>query len=167
MIDIPNDNHEVWKPVKGLEKYEVSSRGCIKNITNGSILSGSINNKGYRRFDLCIGGKRNVKSGHRMVADAFLSKAPGKHYVNHIDGDKCNNNVANLEWCTHKENMIHAYSILGREQSNARPCRCIETGIAYGSTAEAARIIGMAEPSISRCCNGKRNTAGGMHWLFS
>ena len=98
---------ELWRPIDGLEIYEISSCGRIRR--NGTkYLSGSINNRGYLRYDLCLNGKRIVKSAHRLVADAFIPNPDGKPFINHIDGDKTTNSVTNLEWCDRLHNEREA-----------------------------------------------------------
>ena len=98
---------EIWKDTNYLN-YQISSLGRLRNTKTNRILLGSKNNKGYWRYDLCIGGRRIVKNAHRLVAEAFIPKEYGKTYVNHIDGNKLNNRVENLEWCTQQENTLHA-----------------------------------------------------------
>ena len=121
--------YETWKPIEGAINYEVSNFGRVRNIKTKNILNGAIS-KGYVRYDLSINGKRCVKAGHRLVAEAFLPQIAGKDFVNHKDGDKTNNNLANLEWCTCQENSQHAYTQLGVEPVNQKPVRCI--GISRG-----------------------------------
>lgn len=86
--------------------YEVSSGGHIRNKITGKVLAEFVGKDGYLRtqFD---GKTRTV---HRVVATAFIPASTGKDFVNHKDGNKRNNSVENLEWCTRGENMIHAYS---------------------------------------------------------
>lgn len=93
----------------GLEKYEVNPSGIIRKKENGEIVNSSIDRLGYERVLLLQDGKYLLKSVHRMVALTFL-KPPtkDKNEVNHIDGDKLNNKLNNLEWVSRKENMIHA-----------------------------------------------------------
>lgn len=102
-----------WLPVVGFEgKYEVSNKGNIRAIfKNGKMreLSGYEFN-GYRRVKLRINGQPRNLLAHRVVAEAFLPTINGKDFVNHKDGVRCNNCVDNLEWCTPKENVIHAHS---------------------------------------------------------
>lgn len=67
--------------------------------------------QGYRTVRLCSNGRLTYPKVHRLVASAFIPNPDGKLEVNHIDGDKSNNNVDNLEWCTKSENMRHAYKL--------------------------------------------------------
>ena len=84
-------------------KYSVDTNGVVVNETTGHILQGRIKN-GYHL--VCINQKYHPI--HRFVAIAFLDRDAGRPYVNHKDGNKSNNLVDNLEWCTHQENMAHA-----------------------------------------------------------
>jgi hypothetical protein len=112
---------EVWKDVEGYEgSYQVSSFGRIKSLArtrlgkNNSIvnlqekiMSQKTSKSGYKNIGFHSSGKKFF-SVHRLVALAFIPKVEGKDTVNHIDGKKQNNNISNLEWCDHKEQMIHA-----------------------------------------------------------
>lgn len=158
--------NEVWKQVSWTPKYMVSNLGNVKNAITGKQLAGSVNNKGYIRYDLCIDGKRVAKAGHRLVAEAFLPKVDGKVYVNHIDGNKTNNRIDNLEWCTCQENSQHAVKVLGMKPVNRRAIRCVETGIVYSSSYEAERLLGIHNALINRCCNGLRKSTHHLHFEF-
>lgn len=99
-------------------KYNVFSDGRVwSNIVN-RFMAYDVNSKGYHRVGL-IGkmGRKHV-TVHRLVAQCFLKNVGNKAQVNHIDGDKLNNDVGNLEWCSNSENMRHAW----------------RTGLTYGST---------------------------------
>ena len=157
--------YETWKPIEGAINYEVSNFGRVRNIKTKNILNGAIS-KGYVRYDLSINGKRCVKAGHRLVAEAFLPQIAGKDFVNHKDGDKTNNNLANLEWCTCQENSQHAYTQLGVEPVNQKPVRCIETGVIYKSCSEAERCTGIPNNKINMCCNKRKKTVHNTHWEF-
>lgn len=108
---------EIWKDISnygGL--YEVSNIGkvrrSIKDIPHdgtypGRILRG-IEIRGYRKINLYKNGRSKMFFIHRLVADVFLPKIKGKNFINHIDLNKKNNDVTNLEWCTARENKLHA-----------------------------------------------------------
>lgn len=99
---------ELWLPVKGWEVYKISSYGRLKR--KNKILSGGINNHGYRQHTLYMNGKQQQFYTHRLVAIAFLENPENKYSVNHKDGNKLNNVVSNLEWATISENTQHAYN---------------------------------------------------------
>lgn len=92
---------EIWKDIEEFNgKYEISSCGRLRNKTSKYVLKPRKNYKGYLDIKIC--GK--TKLMHRMVAQAFILNLDNKPQVNHIDENKTNNNVGNLEWCTAKEN---------------------------------------------------------------
>lgn len=86
--------------------YEASDSGLIRNSKTHRILKQFKGKDGYYRAQ--FNGKTRLI--HREIAKAFLDKIDGKDYVNHKDGDKSNNSVNNLEWCTSSENQVHAYT---------------------------------------------------------
>ena len=157
---------EIWKIISWAPNYMISNHGNVLNLKTGKRLSGAINNKGYYRYDLCVCGKRIAKNAHRLVAEAFLPKIEGKEIINHKDGNKINNRVDNLEWCTCKENSIHAYSVLCVEAHNKKAVRCVETGEIFVSCSDAEKKTGISNAHINSCCNGHRKTAKNFHWEF-
>ena len=114
---------EIWKPIKNYENiYEVSNLGRIKSLSRTikrkdgkplkikeQILKGSKDTKGYIQVELKKDGKRYIKTIHRLVAETFIENKNNKEQVNHIDGNKENNCVYNLEWVTCQENIQHAW----------------------------------------------------------
>lgn len=97
---------EEWREFR--EHYLVSSYGIVKN-KEGETIKAKPNHKGY--LFLCIGrpvSERKRYSIHRIVATAFIPNPKNLPQVNHKDANKLNNHVDNLEWCTNKENSIHA-----------------------------------------------------------
>ena len=106
---------EIWKPVKGFENYEVSNLGQVRNLNYHrekkiKILKLRMNKGGYLLVGLCKNSKKHTKLVHRLVAEAFIPNIDNKPEVNHLDGDKTNNKVENLEWSTRSENMKHAHN---------------------------------------------------------
>ena len=109
---------EVWKKIQGFENYEISSLGRIKvNLKfrkyrdyQSKILNPSLDKDGYLRTALTKEGKKYMKPIHRLVALNFITNTNKKPCVNHKNGIKTDNRIENLEWCTHSENVKHAYA---------------------------------------------------------
>lgn len=100
---------EQFREIKGYENlYQVTSFGRIYCIKRKRFLKPYVTNKGYARVDLYIHGTRKHQKVHRLVAQAFIPNPDNKPQINHIDFDKLNNHVENLEWCTNDENQVHA-----------------------------------------------------------
>ena len=102
---------EIWKNIKGWEElYEVSNLGNVRNKTNKKLIVGDVNNAGYHR--VCLYNKNNKPKKqrffrHRLVAEHFLDNTNNLEEVNHIDKDRSNNSVFNLEWCDRIDNERH------------------------------------------------------------
>lgn len=99
---------EVWKEINGYDNYLVSNFGNIKSIKRNLILKQYTLKNGYQSITLCQLGEKRTLSIHRLVCQSFLLNPENKEQVNHIDGNKLNNNITNLEWCTHSENQLHS-----------------------------------------------------------
>ncbi len=116
---------EIWKDVKGYEDYyQVSNLGRVKSLDRmidngkgkykktGRILKQSNTTTGYKKVELSVNAHKKSKKVHRLVLESFNEVHLKKRNIcNHIDNNPHNNNINNLEWCTQKENIEHAYKI--------------------------------------------------------
>ena len=155
---------EEWKRWPGDSDIYVSSTGVIMSKKRGiwKRLKGSKNNCGYSSVSV---GHLNPKLVHRLVAETFLDPPKdGQTQVNHLDGDKSNNNVENLEWCTPSENERHAFRTGLKKTSPGERVQIVETGEIYESESECARAIGGFQTSIAACLSGRLHTHRGYHF---
>lgn len=186
---IKNFLFEVWLPVKGYEGlYEVSNYGRVKSLDRyasngksiilykGKILSNLIGSDQYYHVHLYKDGKRKPFLVHRLVADAFLSNDNNKREVNHIDENKLNNCVWNLEWVTSSENANYG----------TRNKRALETKkqnglfkkvqmlsldglfiMEFDSITDAAAYVNGKKSNIWFCCNNKAKKAYNYKWRYA
>lgn len=155
---------EEWKQWPGDSDIYVSSTGVIMSKKRGiwKRLKESKNNCGYSRVPV---GHSNPIYVHRLVAETFLDPPKdGQTQVNHLDGDKNNNNVENLEWYTPSENDRHAFRTGLKKPSPGERIQIVETGEIYESEAECARAIGGLQGNIALCLSGRRHTHRGYHF---
>ena len=111
---------ELWKEIEGFENYQVSSWGRVRSA-NG-ILKPYKNKKGYLKIGLTKDGKSHKKRVNRLVAMAFIDNPNELPFVDHIDGNKENNHVSNLEWTDRSRNVKHSF-----DTGLKRPHRWTET----------------------------------------
>lgn len=98
----------MWRKIPNWEEYEVDETGRVRNTLTSNIIVGDINNAGYQRI-CCYKNKRKKRFfRHRLVAELFIDNPNNLPEVNHIDGDKTNNSVTNLEWCDRSHNEREA-----------------------------------------------------------
>jgi hypothetical protein len=121
---------EIWKDIQGYEGlYQVSNLGRVKSLPRrivdrknnrffkGRVLKSYLDKDGYPTTIMSNKNKKRVIHVHRLVAETFIPNPENKGTVNHIDGNKQNNRVGNLEWCTQLENIRHAFS-MGLKNNN-------------------------------------------------
>ena len=101
---------EIWKEIEGFDMYEVSNLGRVRNTWTGNILSPHIKDSGYCSYCLRNNDyKTKTVLAHRLLAIAFIPNPDNLPQVNHIDFNKENNCVDNLEWCDREQNMAHYF----------------------------------------------------------
>ena len=100
-------NREIWKRIDGYANYEVSNFGRVSNAKTERILKGSPGAQGYLSVGLYKDGKKKTHNIHALVAHEWIPNPDGKRCVDHIDGEKTNNNWENLRWATHSENGMN------------------------------------------------------------
>lgn len=198
-------NKEEWRPVVGYEGfYEISSLGNVRSvirkveqsqsryteqrfvIRKSIILKLTLNPRGYMAVGLSKLGVQKTFMVHNLVARAFIKNPEGKKIVNHINLDKRDNSICNLEWVTASENILHAFCsgakpkirgsknhMFGRfNELNHYSKGVIQYSLngdivrEYPSAREAARCNCCSFKLISLCATGKRKTHNGFIWKF-
>ncbi|NCA81086.1 MAG: hypothetical protein EOM76_13090 [Sphingobacteriia bacterium] len=155
--------------------YKVDENGNVYSAWKNRLLKAGDNGIGYLQVALSARDKHGkvvvkYKKLHRLVAMAFIPNPNNYTDVNHKDGNKKNNHVSNLEWCTHSENIKHSYAVLGRVHDGKKswkPIICINTGKVYNSATEAAKELGLFTSNISMICNGKSKSTKGYRFKFA
>lgn len=162
--DNPVLNTEIWEKIIDYP-YEISNHGNIRRNPdapykhkNKEYVKPYINNKGYS----CVHFYKNSKMYsfliHRLIAIAFIPNTNNLPDINHIDGNKLNNDVSNLEWCTHQQNMQHAWD--NNLHSNRHACASVKR------KRSTSKYIGVSwSEQRKRWCvyvgfNGKHYSAG-------
>jgi hypothetical protein len=114
ILFMKNQEQEIWKAVKGYEGlYEISNTGKIKGLKKGVLLKHCIHKDGYFQHSLSNNGKAKNYLLHRLLAINFIPN-PNPDvdiFINHIDANRTNNELSNLEWCTHSRNVQHGYDM--------------------------------------------------------
>ena len=149
------------KDIKNYEGlYAITSCGKVWSYRRKKFLKPIPTKKGYLRVGLRKDKERRMVFIHRLVAEAYIPNPNNYDTVDHIDFDRTNNCVNNLQWMTRGENCRK------RRDYGPKPVRCIELNTIYTSASEAARCLNLDQSSISKACRGERKTCGGYHWEF-
>ena len=172
------NNERIWRPIFGFDDlYEINNIGEIKSLdrihensiynarlTRSKFLKANINNSGYLNVRLKdLNGDVKTYLVHRLVALSFIENPENKEYVNHLDGNKLNNNINNLEWSTPSENNFH--SINSKLNKCTRDIimvdlRTKEIINKFPSFHEAGRQLGIDYRKIHRACTKNGSTEG-------
>lgn len=177
---------EIWKDVVGYEGYyQVSNLGNIRSVDrviysdklhigtkrklDGKMLKPYVNAHGYLALTLTKNGKEKSLRVHRLVAEAFIKNPNNYDQINHIDGNKTNNKVENLEWCNNQHNVIHAYKNGLTKHYSKRikqydlKGNYIQT---FESIAKACEEVNGKNANIIKCAKGYINSAYGYKWRY-
>jgi len=165
---------EIWKPHPEYKEIEVSTMGNVRTLdklvfgkgngtypVKGRILKQHKNNCGYLLVSIPISGRRPTKTVHRLVAQTFINNPQNLPQVNHKDGNRENNNVSNLEWCTASYNSKYREKF-GNALSKPVCAINLATGkvLHFRSQYEASRVLGIQQPNINAVIKGKRKQTG-------
>jgi hypothetical protein len=174
--------NEVWKDIPNFEKYyQASDYGRIRSlprtvtqmghksnytrILNGKVLHPRLQNANYYVVWLSKEGEIYPQLVHRLIAKAFISNTKNEPCVNHKNGNKIDNQIGNLEWCSYSENIEHSHNIAGRKKTT-KPIICVDLNREFKSQTDAAQELNISRCSISHALNKKSKTAGGFIWKF-
>ena len=185
---------EIWKDIKDFEgMYQVSSLGRVRSLdrfdSNGRLHKGDIkttrdNGNGYKVVQLYKDGKQKTVSVHRLVATAFIDNPDNKPEVHHIDSDRANNKLENLQWVTRKENNSFPERIESMKKNpnwlknnkkalakatekstvvNSHRTRFTlgDVSLEFSSLSEGARQLGLDQSTCTKVANGKRKHTHG------
>lgn len=172
----------IWREIEGFKDYMISNTGDVYSKISNKILKPRKHTGGYLRCGL----RGKDKFIHRLVAQAFIPNPQNKPQVNHIDGDKTNNCVDNLEWSTSSENIGHAHrtGLIGttdkiRKNAIIVGKKCSKKVKQYSlkgefikefdSLIEASKEVNTSVGNIGSCCSGnkRQKTAKGFIWKYS
>lgn len=159
---------EIWKEIpRSGGKYQISNYGNVYSLINNGQLKGVNNGNGYLRVKL----NERLFYIHRLVAMAFIPNPNGYKEINHKDENKLNNNVDNLEWCSHKYNMKfgtrNKRAVDNTKKSVIQYTMRGKYMCSYNSIVEAAEKMSISKGNIVSVLKGNRKSAGGYKWKYN
>ena len=160
-----------WKTIPEASNYEVSDLGEVRNKTTKQILKGRLSKSGYLQVSIKIDAKQKFCNRyiHRLVALCFIENTYNKKEVNHIDRNKTNNKMSNLEWCTSSENQKHRHSS-GNEKTSNRHIGMFKDDVLikdFDSIVNAAKYFNKdTRGNIDGALQGRQHTAYGYTWKY-
>ena len=174
----------ILKEYPNNKNYLISTEGNVINKKRNSELKNCDSGKGYKYVKLHYSSKPKNYLIHRLIAETFISNPENKTEINHKDGNKSNNTISNLEWCTKSENMKHSYDTLNRdkpkhlvgkfggEHPTARKVIQLDKNTKqevnrFNSIIEAHKLTGTTRSAINFNCQGKYKSAGGFVWRYN
>lgn len=167
---------EIWKDIPEYENiYQASNFGNIKSIKRNIILKPIIRNDGYLFVNLSKNGKSKPIKIHKIIAKTFLNNLYNYPVINHKDGNKSNNKVDNLEYCSQSYNLKEAYRIgirkanktnVGKRKKILQINKNGKIINEWNSIKEASIQLHIKDSNISQVCKNKRNYAGGYIWRY-
>lgn len=160
-----------WQPVKGFENYYlVSTGGQIWSLHRHRALKPKIDKYGYEVVSLSLNGVLHHRTVHRLVAQAFIPNSLNLPTVNHINENKTDNRVVNLEWASVRDNDNHGTR--NQRMSDSKCNNPVEqvfpdgTTIVYKGAKDASRKTSINRCQIAKCCKNLAKTAGGYKWRY-
>lgn len=154
---------------KNTERYSITEHGDIVDELRGKVKPVFYRN-GYKCVRLNDGKKDRNEYVHRLIAMALIPNPYNLPCVNHINGDKQDNSITNLEWCSKSKNNYHAYRTglrkSGRGGGHNTSIRCVETGAQYNSITQAAEVNEIGVTALNECLSGRNKTCARLHWEY-
>lgn len=155
--------YNYWKPIKDYPHLLVSRDGKVWTTTYNRELGQFLTNRGYKVVKLCKDKTIRSIGVHRLVAEAFIPNPDNLPAVDHIDGNKLNNNAENLQWISNSDNTRKACK--GKDR-RPKPIICIETGRVYLTIKEANRDLNIPEAVLSAVIRGEFPAYHGLHFEY-
>lgn len=159
------------KKIDGYD-YTINTNGDVVNIKTNKVLKHCLGSNGYYHVTLYKDKKPKMFSVHRLLAISFIPNENNKLVVNHIDENKMNNSIYNLEWCSYSENTNHnnanlriKNTIIKQRGIKGYMINLTSGLIEYFTNIKELECYGLSSSKISLCLNGKRNKHKGYRFI--